>query len=39
MQMGHTNTRMIDEHYAKWMKGQGTNMTEIANDALGFNNK
>jgi len=39
MQMGHTNTRMIDEHYAKWMKGQGTNMTEIANAALGFNNK
>ena len=35
-QMGHTSTKMIDKHYAKWISEDAPPMAKIANAALGF---
>jgi len=35
-QMGHTSTKMIDKHYAKWIPEDAPPMAKIANAALGF---
>jgi len=34
--MGHTSTKMIDKHYAKWIPEDAPPMAKIANAALGF---
>jgi len=36
MQMGHTSTKMIDQHYASWIPEDAPPMAKIANAALGF---
>jgi len=35
-QMGHTSTKMIDKHYAKWIPEDAPPMAKMANKALGF---
>ncbi|NRA62253.1 MAG: DUF3596 domain-containing protein [Psychrobium sp.] len=35
-QLGHTTTKMIDEHYGKWMKEEAPNMAAIVSEMLGF---
>jgi len=35
-QMGHSSTRMIDKHYAKWIVEDAPPIVEWANDALGY---
>ena len=35
-QMGHTSTKMIDQHYAKWISEDAPPMAKMANKALGF---
>ena len=35
-QMGHTSTKMIDKHYAKWIPQDSPPMAKMANEALGF---
>lgn len=37
-QMGHTSTKMIDEHYGKWMPEEAPRMAEFVNGMLGFTN-
>ena len=37
-QMGHTSTRMLEKHYAKWISEDAPAMAEMVNDALGFKN-
>jgi len=35
-QMGHSSTRMIEKHYAKWIVEDAPPIAEWANDALGY---
>lgn len=35
-QMGHTNTKMLDDHYAKWIPEDAPPMAEMVNKLMGF---
>ena len=35
-QMGHKNTRMLDERYAKWIPEDAPPMAEMVNKLMGF---
>tara|TARA_B110000503_G_scaffold23800_1_gene37287 strand:- start:5306 stop:5482 length:177 start_codon:yes stop_codon:yes gene_type:complete len=33
-QVGHTSTRMIDEHYGKWISADATRMVQFVSERL-----
>ncbi|MCJ8337086.1 MAG: tyrosine-type recombinase/integrase [Pseudomonadales bacterium] len=35
-QMGHTNTKMLDDHYAKWIPEDAPPMADMVNKIMGF---
>lgn len=38
-QVGHTSTKMIDEHYGKWIREDAPGMADYVSRALGFSKK
>lgn len=38
-QMGHTSTKMLDDHYAKWIPEDAPPMADMVNKIFGFSNK
>ncbi|MCV6612400.1 MAG: site-specific integrase [Amphritea sp.] len=38
-QMGHTSTKMLDDHYAKWIPEDAPPMAEMVNSIMGFSDQ
>jgi integrase len=38
-QMGHTSTKMLDDHYAKWIPEDAPPMANMINKIMGFSNQ
>jgi integrase len=38
-QVGRTSTRMIDEHYGKWISADATGMAQFVSDRLGVSER
>ena len=38
-QVGHTSTRMIDEHYGKWISADATGMAQFVSERLGVSER
>ena len=38
-QVGHTSTRMIDEHYGKWISADATGMAQFVSERLGVSKR
>lgn len=37
--MGHTSTKMLDDHYAKWIPEDAPPMADMVNKIFGFSSK